>query len=90
VDSPQSLALQGSSWVGAQHLIGNVWEWCSSLYRPYPYQNNPDHEVLGNRKINRVLRGGSFTSNAYELRAAYRNGFVRTDQHDTIGGRCVR
>jgi len=35
---------------------GNVWNWCSDIYKPYPgsdtpFQNNP--EVM-------VIRGGSF------------------------------
>lgn len=51
----------GKSWVGAMHLSGNVWEWCSSLYLPYPYdsekvKNNSDDTNL------RVLRGGSFVT----------------------------
>lgn len=35
--NPVTSKPEGKSWVGAMHLSGNVWEWCSSLYVPYPY-----------------------------------------------------
>lgn len=42
VNSDNQVALvetkpEGRSWVGARHMIGNVWEWTSSAYEPYPY-----------------------------------------------------
>jgi iron(II)-dependent oxidoreductase len=55
-------------------MAGNVWEWTSSLYRPYPYQaddGREDVEVQGNR----VVRGGSFDGSADAARCAYRNRY---------------
>jgi len=36
---------QGASWVGALDLSGSRFEWTSSLYMPYPYDENDGREV---------------------------------------------
>ncbi|MCG7851982.1 MAG: formylglycine-generating enzyme family protein, partial [Methanosarcinaceae archaeon] len=36
---------QGASWVGALDLSGSLFEWTSSLYMPYPYDENDGREV---------------------------------------------
>jgi formylglycine-generating enzyme required for sulfatase activity len=61
----------GASPCGAQDLAGNVWEWTSSLYKPYPY-NASDGRERADSTENRVLRGGSWSDTAWIARAAYR------------------
>lgn len=56
---------------GVWDLSGNIWEWCNTQYRPYPYQND-GREDSNVDQINRVLRGGSFLSPANQVRIAYR------------------
>ena len=56
---------------GLHDMHGNVWEWCQSLYKPYPYRADDGREDLG-ADGNRVLRGGSWTNVANACRSAYR------------------
>lgn len=52
---------EGASWVGACHMSGNVWEWCSSAYKPYPYRIDDGRESrFDKREVARILRGGSW------------------------------
>ncbi|HEU4782515.1 MAG TPA: SUMF1/EgtB/PvdO family nonheme iron enzyme [Ktedonobacterales bacterium] len=61
----------GASQYHVQDMAGNVWEWTSSLYMPYPYCKNDGRETR-NSTDNRVLRGGSWFSYAEYTRAARR------------------
>jgi formylglycine-generating enzyme required for sulfatase activity len=61
----------GVSPCGAWDMAGNVAEWTSSLYRPYPYvatDGREDAHAGGKR----VLRGGNFWSDSQGVRAAFR------------------
>jgi formylglycine-generating enzyme required for sulfatase activity len=62
----------GASPYGVLDLAGNVWEWCSSLYQPYPYNAEDGREDL-QASDSRVLRGGSFNRGEGSMRAAHRS-----------------
>jgi len=51
----------GDSPYGVADMAGNVWEWCQSLFRSYPYRADDGREDVRSSGT-RVLRGGSFES----------------------------
>lgn len=83
----------GAAPEGVHDLAGNVAEWTSTLYRPYPYRSSDGREDPDTRG-ERVTRGGDhvFDTQPEKLRTAFRAGFSRaTDNgHRHIGFRCVR
>lgn len=68
----------------------NVWEWVSSINKPYPYDGADGRENSEGSNSLRVLRGGSFTVDANNTRAANRLGDNPSDRGEQIGFRCVR
>ncbi|MFQ6102016.1 MAG: SUMF1/EgtB/PvdO family nonheme iron enzyme [Anaerolineae bacterium] len=87
--TPVGIYPAGSSPEGVLDMAGNVWEWCSSLYKPYPYDpgdGREDLEVEGSR----VLRGGSWLLNQTRARCAYRNGSRPGYWNVNVGFRCAR
>jgi formylglycine-generating enzyme required for sulfatase activity len=57
--------------LGLYDMYGNVWEWCQSKYKPYPYNATDGREDLPGTDV-RVMRGGSWESSANSCRSAYR------------------
>jgi formylglycine-generating enzyme required for sulfatase activity len=69
-------------------MAGNVWEWTSSLYKPYPYRPDDGREdpiAEGPR----VLRGGSWDLTAVYARSAYRLYDPPDSRYAFLGFRCV-
>ncbi|MBN1431040.1 MAG: SUMF1/EgtB/PvdO family nonheme iron enzyme [Anaerolineae bacterium] len=85
---------EGASWVGALDMSGSVWEWVSSVYKPYPYNSTDGREVdvVVNRSDERVLRGGSWEiTDADNLRMANRFKAYPDDWgYGLIGFRCMK
>jgi formylglycine-generating enzyme required for sulfatase activity len=79
----------GASPYGCLDMAGNVWEWCHSLYKSYPYNltdggKNPEAEHI------QVLRGGSFLDEQWIIRCAFRDSLTPLYWLDNIGFRvCV-
>ena len=67
----------GDSAFGCRQMLGNVWEWCSDTFGPYPafkadsYQEY-SQSLFGKTK---VLRGGAWTTRSRMLHGTYRNYF---------------
>ncbi len=83
----------GSSWIGVLDLSGNVWEWVSSLYLPYPYDKNDGREADTENDISvrRVLRGCSWAYNdSFYMRGAIRGWDFPDGSNRFNGFRCAR
>jgi len=72
--TPVGIYPTGASPYHALDMAGNVWEWVSSRYYPYPY-NGVDGREQAEPALSRVLRGGSWYSGADAARAACRGHF---------------
>ena len=80
---------KGKSPFKAYDLAGNVWEWVSSEYQPYPYKASDGRENLKSGGA-RVLRGGSWFY-LYDLaRASYRYWDNPAYTSYDAGFRCAR
>jgi formylglycine-generating enzyme required for sulfatase activity len=90
--SPVGAYPEGKSFYGAYDMAGNVWEWVLDWYDPGYYASqmqgatNPTGAKVGK---DRVLRGGSWVSNIFNLRTALRYAFNPEQQAEFIGFRCV-
>lgn len=69
--TPVWLYPAGASPYGVMDLVGNLPEWCTSLYRPYPYDAGDGREDL-EAEGQRVARGGSW----YDCRASMRSHYA--------------
>jgi formylglycine-generating enzyme required for sulfatase activity len=75
----------GASPYGTQDMAGNVWEWVSSHFKPYPYRADDGRERVDSPG-SFVLRGGTWGVDGRFARAAHRNYFGQTDLNDGVRG----
>lgn len=103
VDKPRPVGSlpEGASPLGVFELSGNVWEWTSSPFMPYPrYQEmtlefgkgkDAKKDVASVRwdENARVAVGGSFQNGTVAARLTTRRSSERTQSTDSLGFRCA-
>src|SRR5688572_24253095 len=82
---------EGQSAYGCQQMVGDVWEWTTSDYTPYPgfkseFDEYNDKWFVGQK----VLRGGSFATPQIHIRSTYRNFFYPHERWMIAGFRCAK
>jgi len=90
VGAPSEVGSVSPSSNGIFDMFGNVAEWTADWYAPYPTgetQENPSGPKEGKDK---VIRGGSWTSAWYQLRASDRVARTPDLRYSDLGFRCIR
>ncbi|OZE86043.1 sulfatase-modifying factor 1 [Rhodococcus sp. 15-649-1-2] len=83
----------GASPLGVQQLMGDVWEWTSSDFEPYPgFEPFPyaEYSEVFLRGDYKVLRGGSFGTDEVACRGTFRNWDHPIRRQIFAGFRCAR
>jgi iron(II)-dependent oxidoreductase len=84
---------QGASALGVEQLMGDVWEWTSSDFEPYPGFEMfpyPEYSEVFFGGDYKVLRGGSFGTDQTAVRATFRNWDHPIRRQIFAGFRCAR
>ena len=82
---------KGASPYGVLDMAGQVWEWTTSIARPYPYDPKDGRENLSAFET-RVARGGSSSSGPEGLTVSSRemvSPWRATSGHAYYGFRCA-
>ncbi|GAB3692099.1 ergothioneine biosynthesis protein EgtB [Saccharopolyspora tripterygii] len=91
--APAGAYPQGEAPCGARQLIGDVWEWTSSDFLPYPgfaaFPYREYSEVFFGSD-HKVLRGGSFGTDRAACRGTFRNWDLPIRRQIFAGFRCAR
>ena len=83
---------QAVSDYGCYDLLGNVWEWTHSWFRPYPgFSAYPyrGYSAIYFDDRHRVLRGGSWATRDWALRPSFRNWYEPHVRELFMGFRCA-
>lgn len=83
----------GAGAYGAEQMIGDVWEWTSSWFAPYPgFRSFPyrEYSEVFFGQDYKVLRGGSWAADPAAVRTTFRNWDYPIRRQIFAGFRCAR
>ncbi len=90
---PVSASPESESAFGVQDMLGNGWEWTSSVFvpflgfEPFPFYHGYSADFFDGKHF--VMKGGSVRTAACMLRPTFRNWFQPHYQYVYTGFRCV-
>ncbi len=85
-DEPAPVGSFPPNPLGLYDMAGNAWEWCSSMWAPYPYNPRDGREDL-ERHAFRVMRGGCWHFGPFYCRASCRHRHRDHLFYDYVGFR---
>jgi iron(II)-dependent oxidoreductase len=92
--TPVGAFLQGQSAFGVADLLGNGWEWTSTVFGPLPgfqpFEFYPGYSANFFDGEHYVMKGASARTASCMLRRSFRNWFQPHYQYVYAGFRCVR
>jgi gamma-glutamyl hercynylcysteine S-oxide synthase len=92
--APVNAFPEGQSAFGVYDLLGNGWEWTSTVFgpfpgfEPFPFYRGYSADFFDGKHF--VMKGGSARTAACMLRPTFRNWFQAHYQNVYAGFRCVR
>jgi ergothioneine biosynthesis protein EgtB len=91
--TPVNAFPEGQSAFGAHDMLGNGWEWTSTVFapfpgfEPFPFYRGYSADFFDGKHF--VMKGGSVRTAACMLRPSFRNWFQAHYQYVYAGFRCV-
>jgi gamma-glutamyl hercynylcysteine S-oxide synthase len=91
--TPVNAYPKGRSAYGCDDMLGNVWEWTSSVFEGY--EGFVSYPYVGYSQVyfddqHQVLKGGSWATRPWALRASFRNWYHPGVRQILAGFRCVK
>ncbi len=92
--SPVTTGSQGDSAFGVAQMLGNGWEWTSTLFHPFegfsPLPTYPGYSARFFNRDHYVVKGAGPHTAGRLLRRSFRNWFRQGYPHAHTGFRCVK
>ncbi len=92
-DGPRSVSAMPTTADGIGGMFGDVWEWTSSDFRPYPgFESFPydEYSKVFFGPEYKVLRGGSWATDPVAMRRSFRNWDYPIRRQIFAGFRCAQ